>query len=60
MNKKKKVLLLILDGLGAAPLNPGNAVVQANPSTLSSLWSTCPHTYLIASGEHVGLPENVK
>ena len=60
MDKKRKVLLLILDGLGAAPLSPGNAVVQANPTTLSSLWSSSPHTYLIASGEHVGLPANVK
>lgn len=60
MISKKKVLLIILDGLGAAPLSPGNAVVQANPTTLSSLWSSCPHTYLIASGQHVGLPANVK
>lgn len=60
MTTKRKVLLIILDGLGAAPLSPGNAVVQANPTTLSSLWSSCPHTYLIASGQHVGLPANVK
>jgi len=60
MLTKRKVLLIILDGLGAAPLSPGNAVVQANPTTLSSLWSSCPHTYLIASGQHVGLPANVK
>lgn len=60
MNSKRKVMLLILDGLGAAPTSNGNAVVRANPTTLSSLWSTCPHTYLISSGEHVGLPENVK
>lgn len=60
MNIKQKVLLIILDGLGAAPKSEGNAVVLANPENLSRLWSTCPHTYLIASGESVGLPKNVK
>ena len=60
MNIKQKVLLIILDGLGTAPINNGNAVVMASPNTLSSLWSTCPHTYLIASGEAVGLPKDVK
>lgn len=60
MNDKKKVLLIIMDGLGAAPVSKGNAVVLANPQNLSSLWSTCPHTYLLASGESVGLPKDVK
>lgn len=60
MNQKKKVLLIILDGLGAAPASKGNAVVQANPQNLSSLWMTSPHTYLLASGEAVGLPQEVK
>jgi 2,3-bisphosphoglycerate-independent phosphoglycerate mutase len=60
MNQKKKVMLIILDGLGAAPVSKGNAVVQANPQNLSSLWTTNPHTYLLASGEAVGLPKEVK
>lgn len=60
MNEKKKVLLIIMDGLGAAPASNGNAVVLANPQYLSSLWTTSPHTYLLASGESVGLPRNVK
>jgi len=60
MNEKKKVLLIIMDGLGAAPASNGNAVVLANPQNLSSLWTTSPHTYLLASGEAVGLPKNVK
>ena len=57
---KKKVLLIILDGLGAAPSGKGNAVVKAKPEKLSSLWTTNPHTYLLASGEAVGLPHDVK
>ena len=60
MKVKQKVLLIILDGLGAAPNNKGNAVVMANPKNLSSFWSIHPHTYLLASGESVGLPKNVK
>ncbi len=60
MSIKRKVLLIILDGLGAAPASQGNAVVLAQANTLSSLWSTSPHTYLIASGEDVGLPKNTK
>ncbi|MBP5204580.1 2,3-bisphosphoglycerate-independent phosphoglycerate mutase [bacterium] len=57
---KQKVLLIILDGLGVAPKSAGNAVVLANVQNLSTLWNTCPHTYLLASGEAVGLPKNVK
>jgi 2,3-bisphosphoglycerate-independent phosphoglycerate mutase len=60
MIAKQKVLLVVMDGLGAAPKSQGNAVVQANPKNLSLLWNTNPHTYLLASGEAVGLPKHVK
>ena len=60
MSRKQKVLLIILDGLGAAPKNNGNAVVLAQPESLISYWSSSPRTYLIASGEAVGLPKNIK
>lgn len=60
MHIKQKVLLIIMDGLGTAPDSEGNAVVKANPKNLSSIWSTSPHTYLLASGEAVGLPKDVK
>ena len=60
MTNRKKVLLIIMDGLGAAPASKGNAVVLANPHNLSRLWSTSLHTYLLASGEAVGLPKDVK
>jgi len=60
MNVKQKVLLIVLDGLGAAPMGEGNAVVMANPDKLSALWNIYPHTYLLASGEAVGLPKNVR
>ncbi len=60
MTAKQRVLLIVLDGLGAAPQSKGNAVAMADPTNLSSLWNTNPHTYLLASGEAVGLPKNVK
>jgi len=60
MNAKQKVLLIILDGVGAAPKNPGNAVVLGQPDNLAKYWSTSPRTYLLASGKAVGLPPNVK
>ncbi len=60
MKAKQKVLLIVLDGLGAAPKSKGNAVVLANPQNLSTLWNIYPHTYLLASGEAVGLPKNVR
>lgn len=60
MNIKKKVLLIIMDGLGAAPKGKGNAVVLAKPKNLSVFWNTFPHTYLLASSKAVGLPKNTK
>ncbi|WKZ31041.1 MAG: hypothetical protein QY318_04340 [Candidatus Dojkabacteria bacterium] len=56
--QKKKVMLIIMDGLGAAPDGKGNAVSLAHPKNLISLWDGYPHTYLDASGEAVGLPED--
>jgi len=60
MNEKKKVMLIILDGVGCAPASKGNAVVLSKPTNLASMWSAYPHTYLLASGEAVGLPEGTK
>jgi 2,3-bisphosphoglycerate-independent phosphoglycerate mutase len=60
MEKRKKVLLVIMDGVGVAPASKGNAVVLAKPRHLTTLWSGNPHTYLLASGESVGLPKGTK
>lgn len=58
LNYNKKVLLLILDGVGVAPKSQGNAITLAQPQNLIKLWETYPSTYLEASGEAVGLVEN--
>ena len=59
-NIKRKLVLLILDGLGIAPeSNVGNAVTLAETPNLDNLKQKFPYTELEASGVHVGLPENV-
>ncbi len=57
---KKKlglVVLLILDGWGIAPRNPGNAISIAHKPTMDYLWKHYPRTLLQASGHYVGLPD---
>lgn len=55
----KPIVLIILDGLGVAPEDPGNAVYLANTANLDKLWPKYPHGYLHASGTEVGLPFGV-
>ena len=50
-------LLVIMDGYGIDEPGPGNAISLANTPTLDTLFETCPHMLLEASGEAVGLPE---
>lgn len=57
--QKQKVMLIILDGLGAAPHSRGNAVSLAKPTNLIKYWDAYPHTYLDASGKAVGLPDGI-
>jgi len=57
---QRKLLLLILDGVGTAPKSNSNAVTLSEPSNLISYWNNYPHTYLRADSQYVGLPENTK
>ena len=50
------VALVILDGWGIAPPDPGNAVELADTPVFDRLWRDFPHAQLAASGEAVGLP----
>ncbi len=56
MKTKHPVVLLVLDGWGIAPADPGNAVTQAKTYNFNKFWASFPHTRLTASGEGVGLP----
>src|SRR5688572_3558707 len=54
---KRKVVLIIMDGWGAAPSSGGNAVASAKTHFIDSLYREYPHAFLLTSGENVGLPE---
>ena len=55
--KIKPLLLCVLDGWGIARDSPGNAITRARCKNFESLWFSFPHTFLITSGQSVGLPE---
>src|SRR3990167_5062077 len=52
---KGPVVLLVLDGFGAAPDYEGNAITRANTPVFKKLIATYPTMTLRASGEEVGL-----
>jgi 2,3-bisphosphoglycerate-independent phosphoglycerate mutase len=54
---KRKVVLMILDGWGNAPVSEANAVVPANAPCVFGLMKQYPVCELLTSGLHVGLPE---
>ncbi|MDR2006385.1 MAG: 2,3-bisphosphoglycerate-independent phosphoglycerate mutase [Acidaminococcales bacterium] len=57
MDKKKPLLLVILDGFGLRDEREYNAVKLAATPCLDRLFAECPHTCLAASGADVGLPD---
>lgn len=54
--KKKPLVLCILDGWGLSSHHAHNALAQANLPTWNRWMEESPHTSLSASGEDVGLP----
>jgi 2,3-bisphosphoglycerate-independent phosphoglycerate mutase len=56
IQKRRPVMLVILDGWGWREATADNAVRLAHTPTFSKLWSTCPHALLHTSGKDVGLP----
>ena len=54
----KKVLLVVMDGVGFSKTGLGDAVTAANTPTLDKLLATCPNTRLKAHGSAVGLPSD--
>ena len=54
----KKILTIILDGLGMKEDIYGNAVKNAGMTNLIELWNNYPHCLLRASGKGIGLPED--
>jgi 2,3-bisphosphoglycerate-independent phosphoglycerate mutase len=57
MQKRRPVMLVVLDGWGWREEAADNAVRQARTPTFDRLWAGCPHAFLRTSGTDVGLPE---
>jgi 2,3-bisphosphoglycerate-independent phosphoglycerate mutase len=53
----KKVILAIMDGWGLGQIPSADAIQQAHPAFVSSLYSQYPNTTLVTCGEDVGLPD---
>jgi 2,3-bisphosphoglycerate-independent phosphoglycerate mutase len=56
MQKRRPVMLVVLDGWGWREDPADNAVRQARTPNFDRLWATCPHAFLHTSGKDVGLP----
>jgi 2,3-bisphosphoglycerate-independent phosphoglycerate mutase len=57
MQKRRPVMLVVLDGWGWREEVADNAIRQARTPSFERLWATCPHAFLHTSGEDVGLPQ---
>jgi 2,3-bisphosphoglycerate-independent phosphoglycerate mutase len=56
MQKRRPVMLVVLDGWGWRQEAADNAVRQARTPSFDRLWAICPRAFLHTSGEDVGLP----
>lgn len=52
----EKVVLIIMDGWGQAPDDASNAISRAHTPFVDSCYKKYPHSQLLTSGQHVGLP----
>jgi 2,3-bisphosphoglycerate-independent phosphoglycerate mutase len=57
IQKRRPVILVILDGWGCRTDAADNAVRQARTPAFSKLWSSCPRATVHTSGKDVGLPD---
>src|SRR5579862_6209983 len=57
MQRRRPVMLVILDGWGWRDDPADNAIRQARTPTFDRLWRDGPHGFLRTSGKDVGLPE---
>jgi len=55
--RRRPVMLVILDGWGWREDAADNAIRQARTPTFDRLWQTVPHGFLHTSGHDVGLPD---
>lgn len=53
----KKAMLIIMDGWGKGQVPVADAISQAHPEFVNSLYDKYPHAELVTCGEAVGLPD---
>ena len=56
MQRRRPIMLVILDGWGWREEAADNAIRQAKTPTFDRLWQNGPHAFLRTSGKDVGLP----
>ena len=56
MQRRRPVMLMIMDGWGWRDEIADNAVRQARTPNFDRLWASCPNALLVTSGKDVGLP----
>ena len=49
MQKRRPVMLVVLDGWGWREEAADNAIRQARTASFDHLWATCPHAFLHTS-----------
>lgn len=54
----KKVVLVVMDGIGVSNKKEGNAFLNANTPNLDYLMNNYPNTIIHAHGKYVGLPSD--
>jgi 2,3-bisphosphoglycerate-independent phosphoglycerate mutase len=57
MQKRRPVMLVVLDGWGWREEVADNAIRQAKTPSFDRLWAAGPHAFLRTSGRDVGLPD---
>jgi len=57
MQRRRPVMLVVLDGWGWRDEVADNAIRQARTPTFDRMWGTLPHGFLHTSGKDVGLPD---
>src|SRR6202044_4219970 len=57
MQRRRPIMLVILDGWGWREEAADNAIRQAKTPTFDRLWQNRPHAFLRTSGKDVGLPD---
>lgn len=57
METDKRAILIIMDGWGIGDGSSSDVIANSETPFVNSLYRNYPHSWLLTSGEHVGLPD---